>query len=265
MSGRELGGRPHLLVLVAAVTALLLVLPPLGLLLDTSWGRLPDQASDPDTLRALWLSALTSVLATAIAGVLGVPLAWLLARLAFPGRAVVRALVLLPLVLPPVVAGVALLSVFGRSGLIGGPLYDLAGVSLPFSTPGVVVAHVFIALPFVVLGVEGAFRGLDPGYERAAATLGASRWTALRRVVLPLVAPGIAAGLALGWARSLGEFGATITFAGNYPGTTRTMPVLVYTVLQDDPAAARGLSVLMMGAALIVLVLLRGRWIGGLR
>ncbi|MCA9687687.1 MAG: ABC transporter permease subunit, partial [Myxococcales bacterium] len=158
-----------------------------------------------------------------------------------------------------------LLSVFGRSGLIGGPLHELAGVTLPFTTPGVVVAHVFIALPFVVLGVEGAFRGLDPGYERAAATLGASRWTALRRVVLPLVAPGIAAGLALGWARSLGEFGATITFAGNYPGTTRTMPVLVYTVLQDDPAAARGLSVLMMGAALIVLVLLRGRWIGGLR
>jgi molybdate transport system permease protein len=192
---------------------------------------------------------------------LGVPLAWLLARVEFPGRRFVRALVTVPLVLPPVVGGVALLLVFGRRGLVGEWLDSAFGITLPFTTAGVVVAEAFVAMPFLVISVEGALRGADSRYEEAAATLGASRWTAFRRVTLPLIAPGVAAGAVLCWARALGEFGATITFAGNFPGRTQTMPLAVYLALEQDLDAAIVLSLLLLVVSVGILAALRDKWV----
>jgi molybdate transport system permease protein len=211
----------------------------------------------------LRLSLLTATLATGVSLLLGVPLAWLLARTSFPGRRVARALVTVPLVLPPVVGGVALLLVFGRRGLVGGWLDATFGISLPFTTAGVVVAETFVAMPFLVISVEGALRGADARYEEAAATLGATRWTAFRRVTLPLIAPGVAAGAVLCWARALGEFGATITFAGNFPGRTQTMPLAVYLALEQDLDAAIVLSLVLLVVSVAILVALRERWVGG--
>ena len=199
-------------------------------------------------------------LAFTYCALVGVPLAWTLARVDFPGRSIVRALVIVPLVLPPVVGGVALLSAFGRNGLVGGPLNDAFGITLPFTTAAVVVAHAFVAMPFFVLSVEGALRATNREYDVVAATLGASRWTIFRRVSLPLAGPGLLAGLVLAWARALGEFGATITFAGNYPGTTRTMPNAIYVALQSDQDAALVLSVILMIVSVAILALLRERW-----
>lgn len=227
------------------------------------WSTLPERLTEPGILAALRLSLLTATLATAVCLVLGVPLAWLLARVEFPGRRLVRALVTVPLVLPPVVGGVALLLVFGRRGLVGGWLDATFGVTLPFTTAGVVVAEAFVAMPFLVISVEGALRGADARYEEAAATLGASRWTAFRRVTLPLIAPGVAAGGVLCWARALGEFGATITFAGNFPGRTQTMPLAVYLALEQDVDAAIVLSLLLLVVSVGVLAALRDRWVAG--
>ena len=166
-----------------------------------------------------------------------------------------------PLVLPPVVAGIALRNAFGRTGVVGEPLLELTGFAFPFTTWGVVLAHVFVSLPFVVIAIEGALRSADPVYDAAAATLGATRWTAFRRVTVPLAMPGILAGMVLGWSRSLGEFGATITFNGNYPGTTQTMPSLIYQVLQSDPEVARTLSMILLVASVGILAGLRNRWL----
>jgi molybdate transport system permease protein len=193
--------------------------------------------------------------------VLGVPMAWVLARAEFPGRRLVRALVTVPLVLPPVVGGVALLLVFGRRGLVGSWLDATFGISLPFTTAGVVVAEAFVAMPFLVISVEGALRGADARYEEAAATLGAGRWTAFRRVTLPLIAPGVAAGAVLCWARALGEFGATITFAGNFPGRTQTMPLAVYLALEQDLDSAIVLSLLLLVVSVGILAALRDKWV----
>ena len=245
----------------AVVGLAFLVLPLVGLLVRAPWSTLPERLTEPGILAALRLSLLTATLATAACLVLGVPLAWLLARTTFPGRRLVRALVTVPLVLPPVVGGVALLLVFGRRGLLGGWLDATFGFTLPFTTAGVVVAEAFVAMPFLVISVEGALRGADTRYEEAAATLGASRWTAFRRVTLPMVAPGVAAGAVLCWARALGEFGATITFAGNFPGRTQTMPLAVYLALEQDVDAAIVLSLLLLVASVAVLVGLRDRWI----
>jgi molybdate transport system permease protein len=192
---------------------------------------------------------------------LGVPLAWLLARTAFPGRRLVRALVTVPLVLPPVVGGVALLLVFGRRGLVGEWLDATFGFTLPFTTAGVVLAEAFVAMPFLVISVEGALRAADARFEEAAATLGATRWTAFRRVTLPLIAPGVAAGAVLCWARALGEFGATITFAGNFPGRTQTMPLAVYLALEQDVDAAIVLSLVLLVVSVVILAGLRDRWV----
>lgn len=167
----------------------------------------------------------------------------------------------MPLVLPPVVGGVALLLVFGRRGLLGGWLDATFGITLPFTTAGVVLAEAFVAMPFLVIAVEGALRAADPRYEEAAATLGAGRWTTFTRVTLPLVAPGLAAGAVLCWARALGEFGATITFAGNYPGRTQTMPLAVYLALETDLEAAIVLSVVLLAVSVTILAALRDRWI----
>jgi molybdate transport system permease protein len=237
-----------------------LVLPMAGLLIRAPWTTLPQRLTEPGVLAALRLSLVTATLATLLCLVLGVPLAWVLARSGLPGRRFVRALVTVPLVLPPVVGGVALLLVFGRRGLIGGWLDATFGVSLPFTTAGVVLAEAFVAMPFLVIAVEGALRAADPRYEEAAATLGASRWTAFRRVTLPLIGPGVAAGAVLCWARALGEFGATITFAGNFPGRTRTMPLAVYLALEQDLEAAIVLSLVLLAVSVVILAALRDRW-----
>ena len=238
-----------------------LTFPLVGLLVRAPWTTLPERLGEPGILAALRLSLLTATLATAVCLVLGVPLAWLLARTSFPGRRLVRALVTVPLVLPPVVGGVALLLVFGRRGLLGAWLDSTFGVTLPFTTAGVVIAEAFVAMPFLVISVEGALRGADARFEEAAATLGASRWTTFRRVTLPMIAPGVAAGAVLCWARALGEFGATITFAGNFPGRTQTMPLAVYLALEQDVDAAIVLSLLLLAVSVAVLAGLRDKWI----
>jgi molybdate transport system permease protein len=237
------------------------VLPPVGLLIRAPWATLPHRLTEPGVLAALRLSLLTATLATLLCLLLGVPLAWVLARSTLPGRRFVRALVTVPLVLPPVVGGVALLLVFGRRGLVGGWLDATFGFSLPFTTAGVVVAEAFVAMPFLVIAVEGALHGADPRYEEAAATLGAGRWTAFRRVTLPLIGPGVAAGAVLCWARALGEFGATVTFAGNLQGRTQTMPLAVFLALESDREAAIALSLVLIAVSLLVLVPLRDRWL----
>ncbi|MGH3749573.1 MAG: ABC transporter permease [Micromonosporaceae bacterium] len=259
---RRAGGRAPVLLLAPAVAGLtFLLLPLLGLVLRAPWSTLPQRLAQAEVLAAMRLSLLTATLATVICLALGVPLAWLLARVEFPGRRLVRALVTVPLVLPPVVGGVALLLVFGRRGLVGAWLDSTFGVTLPFTTAGVVLAEAFVAMPFLVIAVEGALRGADPRYEEAAATLGANRWTAFTRVTLPLVAPGVTAGAVLCWARALGEFGATITFAGNFPGRTQTMPLAVYLALETDMQAAIVLSLMLLGVSVVILAALRDKWI----
>jgi molybdate transport system permease protein len=190
----------------------------------------------------------------------GVPLAWILARLEFPGRSLVRGLVTLPLVLPPVVGGAALLFALGRRGLIGEPLNQATGLLLPFSTSGVILANTFVAMPFLVITVEGGLRNLDRRYEGAASSLGAGQWTVLRRVTLPMIGPSLVAGLVLTWARALGEFGATITFAGNLQGRTQTLPLAVFVALESDRDVAVALSLVMVVVSLAVLIALRDRW-----
>lgn len=254
---------PAALLVPAGIGLLFLVLPLAGLLARAPWTTLPRRLAQPGVLTALRLSLETATLATLLCVALGVPLAWLLARVGFPGRRLVRALVTVPLVLPPVVGGVALLLVFGRRGLLGSWLDATLGVTLPFSTAGVVLAEAFVAMPFLVIAVEGALRGADPRYEEAAATLGAGRWTTFTRVTLPLVTPGVAAGAVLCWARALGEFGATITFAGNYPGRTQTMPLAVYLALETDLQAAIVLSLILLTVSVAILAGLRNRWVSG--
>nr|WP_240497232.1 molybdate ABC transporter permease subunit [Streptomyces hirsutus] len=253
-------GVPLPLLLPALLALAFLLVPLLALLVRTPWQSMPEQLTSPVVWQALRLSLVCATAATAVSLVLGVPLAWLLARTEFPGRGLVRALVTLPLVLPPVVGGVALLMALGRNGIVGQWLDQWFGISLPFTTAGVVVAEAFVAMPFLVISVEGTLRAADRRYEEAAATLGASRFTAFRRVTLPLIAPGIAAGSVLAWARALGEFGATITFAGNFPDRTQTMPLAVYLALQSDPEAAIALSVVLLAVSIAVLAGLRDRW-----
>lgn len=252
---------PVVLLVPALLGLALLVLPLFGLLVRTPWSALPQRLTAPGVLDALRLSLVAATAATALCLVLGVPLAWLLARTDLPGQRLVRALVTVPLVLPPVVGGVALLLVFGRRSILGGWLDATFGISLPFTTAGVILAEAFVAMPFLVIAVEGALRGADRRYEEAAATLGAGRWTAFRRVTLPLVAPGVGAGAVLCWARALGEFGATITFAGNFPGRTQTMPLAVYLALETDLEAAIVLSLILLLVSVTILAGLRDRWI----
>ncbi|WP_438489268.1 ABC transporter permease [Streptomyces sp. S186] len=254
---------PAALAVPALLAVAFLLMPLLGILARTSWGDLGTHLTGPGVLQALRLSLLVSCWALVLSVLLGVPLAWLLARVDFPGKALVRSLVLLPMVLPPTVGGVALLLGFGRRGLLGPWLEDTFGITLPFHTSGAVVAATFVAMPFLVISLEGTLAGLRPGYEETAASLGASPVRVFRTVTLPLVAPGLAAGAALTWARALGEFGATITFAGNLPGTTQTLPLQVYLLLQDAPEAATSVSLLLLVIAMAVLVCLRGRWTGG--
>ncbi|HEY4604954.1 MAG TPA: ABC transporter permease [Blastococcus sp.] len=255
-------GVPAPLLVPAALAVAFLVLPVVGLLVRTPWSSLGPQLTGPGVGAALRLSLVSATLATLLSVVMGVPLAWVLARSRIRGRTLLRALVTVPLVLPPVVGGVALFLVLGRQGLVGRWLDEAFGITIPFTTTAVVIAETFVAMPFLVISVEGALRAADARFEDAAATLGADRWTTFRRVTLPLVAPGIAAGAVLCWARALGEFGATITFAGNFPGTTQTMPLAVYLALQDDPEAAIVLSLVLLVVSVATLSLLRDRWLG---
>lgn len=252
---------PLVLAGPAAVAVGFLVLPVVALIQRAPWSSLADLLTTSTVADAMRLSIVVSLTATAVGVGFGLPLAWLLARVDFPGRALVRALVLLPMVLPPVVGGTALLFALGRRGLVGQWLDRWFGLTLPFSTTGAVVAATFVAMPFFVLTVEAAIRQSDASLEEAAATLGAGPLTTFRRVTLPLVAPSIAAGAALTWARALGEFGATVAFAGNVPGRTQTLPLATFLALESRPEEAIALSLVLLAVSLAVLVSLRRHWI----
>lgn len=252
---------PLPLVAPAAVAVAFFVLPFVALLQRTPWSGLGDLLGRPVVTDALRLSVVSAFAATGLSLLFGVPLAWLLARGRFPGRSLLRAVVILPMVLPPVVGGAALLFAFGRQGLLGESAYDSTGLLLPYSTWGVVVANTFVAMPFLVITVEAGLRTVDQRYEDAAATLGAGRWLTFREVTLPMAAPSLLAGAVLCWARAIGEFGATVTFAGNLQGRTQTMPLAVFLALESDRDAAIALSLVLIVVSLAVLVPLRDRWL----
>jgi molybdate transport system permease protein len=241
----------------------IVALPLIGLLQRVHWSTLGDDLRAGDASTALRLSIVTSLGALGVSALFGIPLAWVLARRRFPGRALVRALVTLPMVLPPVVGGIALLYAFGKNGFAGRILYELTGWRFVFNTSGAILAETFVAMPFLIVTAEAAFRSMDQRAEEAAATLGARPTYRFRRVTLPAVAPALAAGGALAWARALGEFGATITFAGNLAGVTQTTPLLVYLDIESGhDATALALSLVLLTVSLLVLVGLRDRWLG---
>ena len=253
---------PIVIVVPAAIGAAFFIVPLVGLIVRSPWGDAVSALTAPETLEALKLSLIASLSATAVALVLGVPLAWVYARVSFPGRDLLRALTTLPMVLPPVVGGIALLLAFGRRGLLGSWLDSTFGITFPFTTIGVVMAETFVAMPFLILTVEAGLRSMDRRYEEAARALGATRWRVFTRVTLPLIGPSLFAGGVLCWARALGEFGATITFAGNFPGVTQTMPLAVYLLLETNQEASFMLSLVLLLVSLVVLVGLRDRWLG---
>ena len=262
MSATRRRAVPLPVLLLAALAVAAFGLPLVALMVRAPWSDAWRHLTTQEARQAFVVSMQTSLLATVIAVVLGVPLAWVQARVDYPGRNFVRALTTVPMVLPPVVGGTALLLALGRRGIVGQHLDDV-GVHLPFHLSGAVIAATFVAMPFLVLTLEAAFRSVDTRLEDAARTLGASQWTVFRRVTLPLVRPSLAAGAVLCWARALGEFGATITFAGNLPGKTQTLPLFVYLRFEGaDPAAAIVLSLAMMAVSLVVLLALRDRWLG---
>jgi molybdate transport system permease protein len=249
-------------LLLAAIAVAFFALPLIGLLWRAPWSSAWTYLTSDTATTALRLSLVCSLWATALSVVFGVPLAWLLARSGVPGRGVIRALCTLSMVLPPVVGGVALFFALGRRGLIGQYLDRWFDVTLPFTTTAVVIAQTFVAMPFLVITVEAALRQLDTRHEDASRTLGASRWYTFRRVTLPAIRPALVAGAVLSWARALGEFGATITFAGNFPGTTQTMPLAVYLSLESNPEEAIVLAIVLIVVSFAVLVGLRDRWFG---
>jgi len=252
---------PVIPVAIAGIAVLLFAVPLAGLLWRAPWSSAWRELSSGPARDALRLSLITSLSATAVSLALGVPLAWVQARVVYPGKRLVRALTTLPMVLPPVVGGVALLLALGRRGIVGSQL-DRIGVNLPFTTAGAILAETFVAMPFLVLTLEAAFRTVDRRLEDAARTLGAGRFVVFRRVTLPLVAPSLVAGTVLCWARALGEFGATITFAGNLQGRTQTLPLFVYVKLEGSaPDSAIVLSLVLLALSLAVLVGLRDRWL----
>lgn len=247
---------PRLVYVPALVAIALLVLPIVGLLSRVRWERLGEDLLSPAALKALGLSLGTASAATIVCLLIGAPLALVIARASRRTAAVLRTLVLVPLVLPPMVGGLALLSLLGRSGLIGGPLFESTGFSIPYTTAAVVIAQSFVALPFLVIALEGALRTSGISHEQVAATLGAGRWRVLTRITLPLVLPGLVAGTVLCFARALGEFGATALFAGNAEGTTRTMPLAIYTAfngvgVSQDSAIALSLLLLVCAAVIV--------------
>jgi molybdate transport system permease protein len=255
---------PFLAVVVGGIgLALFFVLPLVGLLWRAPWHEVGTVLGDDHAREALRLSLVCSLSATALSVLFGLPIAWLIARGDFFGRGVVRALALLPLVLPPVVGGVALFYAFGRRGLIGQWPYRWFDIQLPFTVWAAIIAETFVAMPFFIITVEGALRGLDTRYEDAAATYGAGSWTVMRRVTLPMIGPSILAGMALTWARALGEFGATITFAGNFPGKTQTLPLAIYLAFENNEPAGIVLSLVLLAVSLVVLTVVGSRVLAG--
>jgi molybdate transport system permease protein len=258
-------GRPPVALAVLACVAVLFIAVPLGgVLAHASWQDLATELGSGAVRTAVRLSLECSLLALVVAMVLGVPLAYILARTDIPAKRLLRALVTLPLVLPPVVGGIALQATFGRDTPIGRVLLSGFGVTLPFSTAGAVIAEAFVALPFLVITVEAGLRQADIGYEEVAATLGARRWRRFWSVTLPLIGPSLVAGAALSWARALGEFGATITFAGSFPGTTQTLPLAAYAAFEGSGEVERAitLSLILLVISGAILVGLRDRWPG---
>ncbi len=253
------------MLVLALIAITFFALPLVGLLWRAPWSNAWRYLSDDNSLTALRLSIQCSLWATMLSVVFGVPLAWTLARVQFPGRSAVRALCTLSMVLPPVVGGVALLFALGRRGLVGQWLYRWFDYQLPFTTTAVVVAQTFVAMPFLVITVEAALRRTDRRTEEAARTLGASPWYIFRRVTLPEIRPALFAGAVLSWARALGEFGATITFAGSFPGTTQTMPIAVYLAREGNPEQSIILALVMIAVSFTVLLALRDRWFGATR
>lgn len=259
MTRADRGFVPQVLVIPAVLGLALLVVPLAALVGRVRWDTLWQDVTSPAALEALGLSMRTGLVATALCILLGVPLALLIARAGNRTAAVLRALVTVPLVLPPMVGGVALLFLFGRSGWLGPALMEV-GIRIPFTTTAVVLAQTFVALPFLVLALEASLRSTGVGYEQAAASLGAGRWRILTRVTLPLAAPGLVAGVVLCFARAVGEFGATALFAGNAPGVTQTMPLAIYTAFNGagvSQGTAVALSLLLLVTAVAVLLLVR--------
>jgi molybdate transport system permease protein len=254
-------GVPRPIAVPAGFAVVLLALPLVGLLQRAPWSSMVTRLTSSEILDAIRVSLIVSVSAAALCLALGLPLAWVLARQEGRTIAVLRVLVLLPLVLPPVVGGTALLFALGRRGLFGEWLDRWFGITLPFTTAGAVLAATFVALPFFVMTVESALRDEGVLLDEAAAAAGASPWQTFLHVTLPVQRPAIAAGVALSWARALGEFGATITFAGSLGGRTRTLPVETFLALEQDPETAIAVSVLLLGISLAVLAVLRGRWL----
>jgi len=251
-------GLPRWLGVPAAVGAIFVLLPLAAMASRVHWSQFFSLIGSESSLAALTLSLKTSAASTLICVVLGVPMAMVLARSSFPGQRVVRSLMLLPLVLPPVVGGLALLYTFGRRGLLGHTL-EVLGLQIAFSTTAVVLAQAFVALPFLVVSLEGTLRAVGQRYEVVAATLGARPTTVLLRVTFPLVLPGLASGAVLSFARSLGEFGATLTFAGSLQGVTRTLPLEIYLQRETDADAAVALSLVLVVIAVLVVGLTQGR------
>jgi molybdate transport system permease protein len=250
---------PTTLWILAGVGAVFVSLPLVALLIRAPWTDVASSLSGAGAGAALRLSIVVSVTATILSVLLGVPLAWILARTRIPGRSVLRAVVVLPVVLPPVVGGIGLLAALGRGGVVGRWLSDAFGVQLTFTTWGAIVATTFVSMPLVVLATEAGLRSIDVRYEQAASALGATPRYAIRRVVLPMLGPQLAAGAVLAWARALGEFGATITFAGNLAGRTQTLPLAVYETRLTDPGGAIFLSLILVMISVVVLVAMRHR------
>ena len=248
---RVYSGLPRWVLVPAGLGAAFILLPLVAMTIRVDWTRFGELITSESSRAALLLSLQTSLSSTALCVVFGVPMAMVLAREQFPGQQLLRSLVLLPLVLPPVVGGIALLYTFGRRGLLG-PTLEFLGIHIAFSTAAVVLAQTFVALPFLVVSLEGTLRTVGSRFELVAATLGARPSTVLRKITLPLVLPGLASAAVLSFARALGEFGATLTFAGSLQGVTRTLPLEIYLQRVTDPDAAIALSLVLVAVAILV-------------
>ena len=252
---------PKTIVLIATIAILFLMSPLIGLLQRMPWSGLTNLLRSDIILDAFLLSLFVSFSAALVVFIFGIPIAWVLARSNFSFMKLLRSVVLLPMVLPPVVGGTALLFAFGRQGFLGKWLNDWFGLTLPFTTAGSVVAAVFVSFPFFIVAVESAFRSINEDLEKTAETLGASSSKIFLKITLPRIFPSILAGRALSWARALGEFGATITFAGNMPGETQTLPLAIFLALETNPEAALALSLVMIVTSLAILVPFRDQWL----
>ncbi|MBW4812749.1 ABC transporter permease [Rhodococcus qingshengii] len=261
-SARAPLGLPVWIYLPALIGGAFVIAPLAAMLATEQWSQFWELVTSESSVAALKLSLKTAAMSTLLCILFGVPMAAVLARSHFRGLSVLRSLILLPLVLPPVVGGIALLYTFGRKGLIGEQL-EVLGIQIAFSTTAVVLAQTFVALPFLVVSLEGALRTAGTRYEAVASTLGARPTTVLRRVTLPLVLPGLVSGAVLAFARALGEFGATLTFAGSLQGVTRTLPLEIYLQRETDPDAAVALSLVLVVVAVVIVVAVRGRGSAG--